>query len=299
MTLITEPAPSLDPSDLPGDPAAYRRRGPGLLWWLAVVGVAVWTVVIMVATIWVMSLVKPAPDGQEPHAAIGNPFVHAPMTVAPPPAEPAPVDTAVMVAAPPSTSETAALASRLERVELDQRRASEAAAGALAAASLAEAAQSDAPFDAELSAIGGLLPASVDLRALQRLAGQGAPTRAALAAQFAEIAARTAVASRAPPKGSGVLARVAHALAGIITIRRTDHATGDGADALLARAQTKMQNGDLPAAVAELDKLPAPGKQALAAWRAQAQRRLDIDRQISAIRAAALRELSQNSGERP
>lgn len=299
MTLITEPTPILDPSDLPGDPAAYRRRGPGLLWWLVVIGVAVWTVAIMAATIWVMSLVKPAPAGQEAHAVIGNPFVHAPMTVAPPAAEPAPADTAVVVAAPPSSSETAALASRLQRVELDQRRASEAAAGALAAASLAEAAQSDAPFDAELAAISGLLPASVDLRALQRLASQGAPTRAGLAAEFAEIAAPTAVASRTPPKGSGILARVGHALTGIITIRRTDHATGDGADALLARAQTKMENGDLPGAVTELDKLPAPGKQALAGWRTQAQRRLDIDRQISAIRAAALRDLGQNSGGRP
>ena len=100
-------------------------------------------------------------------------------------------------------------------------------------------------------------------------------------------------AARTPPL------RVSHALAGIITIRRTDHATGDGADALLARAQTKMENGDLPGAVVELDKLPTAGKQALAGWRAPAQRRLDIDRQISAIRAASLRELSLNSGERP
>jgi len=85
----------------------------------------------------------------------------------------------------------------------------------------------------------------------------------------------------------------------IITIRRVNNTTGDGADAILTRAQHELEDGDLEAAVADLDKLPPPARAALSGWRDRAQRRLEIDRQVAAIRTAAMRDLSLSAGARP
>ena len=57
-----------------------------------------------------------------------------------------------------------------------------------------------------------------------------------------------------------------------------------------------IEEGDLQGAFTELDKLPPGAREALEPWRAKAQRRLEVDRHVSAIRAAALRDLSLSSG---
>jgi len=226
-----------------------------------------------------------------------------PFFARPAPAAPEPATTALAVAPAPAPAalplDAGSLAARLERLELDQRRASEAAAAALAAASLAEAAQGSAPFADELTALGGLLPPSGDVRALQAAAAIGAPTQAQLAAEFPEAAAKAAVGARAPAQGDGVLARISHAFAAVFTIRRTGHLGGDGPDAILARAEALVEEGDLAKAFAELDKLPPGAREALAPWRTKAQRRLDVDRHVSAIRAQALRELALSAGRAP
>jgi hypothetical protein len=291
MSLSTEPSGVAETTGIPADPTAYRRRS-GLRWWLIIVGVVAWTIIWIVAALYVVGMGKSSP-GAEAGKPLSLPFVSHP---AEPPAPVAPPVAEAPAAAPPGSD--AALTARLEKLEAQQHRSSQAAASALAAASLAEAAASAAPFDAELGSIGQLLPATADLPALQRLARRGAPTRTALAAEFTETVARAAAAAHTPPEGSGFMARLSHALSRIVTIRRVNDVTGFGADAILARAQRELEDGDLEAAVADLDKLPAPARQALGAWRERAQRRIDIDRQVSAIRTAAMRDLAASSGGR-
>ncbi|CAN5137277.1 hypothetical protein BH11PSE2_BH11PSE2_21190 [soil metagenome] len=305
MTLTTEPKAETDLSRLPGDPSAYRTRGSGPRMWLIVVGVAIWTVICVGGALWVVATFGSERAAVEQNSAdaattatkaAARPLLPIFGRPAPAAVEPAPVEAAVPVAPrAPAASENAALAARVERLEADQRRTTQAAAASLAAASLAEAAQSAAPFDAELAALSQLLPGTVDLRPLQRLAREGAPTRVALSAEFTELAAKAAVAARTPAKGSGVFAGFAHALSSLITIRRID-ASGDSSDAALTRAQAAMGDGDLEGALKAIDKLPAPARDTLSAWRARVQRRVDIDRQVSAIRAAAMRELSISAG---
>lgn len=290
MTLSSEPSTATDPSSLPGDPAAYRKRGGTAAVWAVVAGVFVWTLLCIAGTVVVLNkgavLKLPQPQTAAPPARAAETPDPALSVL---PVEPAPEPA-------PASAEVAALSARLQRVESDQRRVTEAAAAALAAASLAEAAKGSQPFGDEVMAIGRMLPASTDLRALQRVAQAGAPTIAALAAEFSDLAAPAAVAARAPAQGSGFFARAAHALAAVFTIRRVDHARGDSPDAILARAEALIADGDLEAALAELDRLPAGGKETLAAWRAKAERRLEIDERVSAIRAAALRDLSLAGG---
>jgi hypothetical protein len=196
-------------------------------------------------------------------------------------------------AAPPA--EVAHLADRVEALEVQQGRTAEAAAGALAAAALMEASQTSRPFVEEVAALAAVTPPSAELRSLRSYAELGAPSRAALAASFPEYAARAAAASHAPGEGAGLLARIGQTLSRVVTLRRVGEVSGDGVDAIIAKAEMQVEDGDLVTALATLNRLPPTGREALAPWRARAERRADIDRRIAEVRSHALEDLARLS----
>ena len=182
---------------------------------------------------------------------------------------------------------------RLERVEAAQARTARAASAAVAAAALADAAQTSRPFLNELLTLERLTPDARDLAGLRPLAETGAPTLAALAAEFPEVADRASAASRTSGTDTSLLSRIGDALAALITVRRTGDLSGDSPDAVLARAERRVAQGDIEAALRILKALPSGGQAATADWRERAQRRVEIERRISALRTAALRDLAE------
>ena len=108
---------------------------------------------------------------------------------------------------------------------------------------------------------------------------------------FQAAAARAATAARAPADGGGFFDQVAYALGSVISVRRVNLTSGDTPDAVLARAEQLVADGDIDAALAALDALPPRAREAMATWRARASRRAEIDRAVAAIRAQALADL--------
>lgn len=210
----------------------------------------------------------------------------------------APADEVALDAPKPTVPDAAlfAINQRVGRLEADQHQQAAAAASALAASALQQASQSSQPFDEDLKAVELLLPAATDLRSLRRLAQTGAPTRSALASSFPEVAARAAVAARTPGKDSGPFAEALHVLASIVTIRRVDRVTGTGPDAVLARAERLLNDGELDATLKALDELPKDARLSMAQWRSGLERRAELERQMGALRALALKALSQSAG---
>ena len=204
--------------------------------------------------------------------------------------DPPPVDVAP---AAPNAEAINRLAQRIDALEVEQSRTAEAAASALAAAALMEAAQTSRPFAEELAALDAVSPPSAELRALRRVAERGAPSRSALAASFPDYAARAAGAARAPGESAGLMIRLAAALSRVVTLRQVGDVPGKGVDALLARAERQVEEGDLDHALRTLDGLPPGGRDALAPWRAAAETRADIDRRISSVRVQALEDLAR------
>ena len=203
-------------------------------------------------------------------------------------------------AARPSATESAsanaveALDARVQRLEIAQRRSGHAAAEAVAVGALTDAAQTSRPFAAEVVALERLLP-DADLGGLRPLATTGAPTRSALAAEFPMVAARAAAAAHAPGKGANFLSRMMAWFGSMISIRRTDDITSNTPDAMIARAEERVTDGDIEGALTQLNKLPAGAQAATADWREQARRRVEIERRISRLRAQALNDLSIQS----
>jgi hypothetical protein len=269
---------------VPHDPSAYRaKKGVGLPM------LAVACVVSVVFGVAISRLVPggaPASEGAEPHDAVAPWFNPAPKAEAPAPEVVLPVVPSTPV---PASAEVADLSARLARMETEQRRTSSAAAAALATTALLQAAQTSRPFTAELAAVESLLP-QAQTAALRRFAQTGAPTRSMLADEFAATAADAAAAARAPGKDAGPVAHLSHALSNIVTIRRVEG--GTGADAIINRAERLVRDGDLEGALLQLERLPAPARQAFAPWIARAEPRIELDRRLAAIRAASIRALT-------
>jgi hypothetical protein len=216
---------------------------------------------------------------------------------APYPASSVPAQPSTSVAAPVASADPSALASRLDKLESGRKGLGDAATAALAAASLSQAAETGRPFLNELNAVAQLMPDSRAVDALRPFADKGAPSRAVLVAEFPEMARRADFAANTPGAHAGLLARLTHALSVLFTVRQVDRLTGNDPDAILARAERKVNDGDLEGAVKELDSLPPKGREAASVWRERALQRVQIQSRVSTIRLNALRNLAgANSG---
>jgi len=188
------------------------------------------------------------------------------------------------------TAGDAALSDRVARLESAEARQSQAAAQALAAASLSVAAQGSAPFDRDLAAYEALAPGDPDLRALVPFAVRGAPSRAALAASLPDFAGAAVVAARAPAADANFLAKFWAMIGRVVIVRNVDPAA-PGVDGVLARAQSQVSSGDLEGAVQTLQRLPPAARAELADWLAAASRRVEIDQRIATIRSRTVAAL--------
>ena len=279
MTALPDPA-ELAPTR---DPRAYGR--PRMLsgaFWMAMA----FGVLCLIAAVLVLTL-GPRLFAQKPVprvAAAANPSI-------PDWAALASASRAIPLPAPGAAVDVSALAIRIGRLEAGQARALDAAAGALAAAALSDAAAQSRPFAVELTVYQRVLPPSANALALQSLAAEGAPTRAALAAELATLAARASVAAKAPADSAGIMERIAYAVSRVVNVRRVD-AVGGGPDALIAKAQRAAADGDLEGALVILQSLGPTARAPLEAWNDKARRRIAIDRAVAGLRDEAVAALA-------
>ncbi|MEJ0065609.1 MAG: mitofilin family membrane protein [Caulobacteraceae bacterium] len=99
------------------------------------------------------------------------------------------------------------------------------------------------------------------------------------------------VAAREPASDAGFFTKLWAQFGKVVIVRKVDPA-GTGVDGLLARAQSQASAGDLENAVQTLRRLPPAARAQLADWLAAADRRIEIDQHIAAVRAGALADLT-------
>jgi len=263
---------------LPKDPAEYRPKplmGLGF-WALIAFGVLCVLAGAAVALLGpkLLPTTPPAPAATQTSSAL----------------TPAPATLPIVVTSP-TADEVARLNARIAMLENQGARTTEAAAAALAAAQLVEASQGSKPFGRELATLRAATPGLPELTRLARLAESGAPSRTALAASFPPYAAKAARRARKPAADADLGQRIAYVAAKVVTVRRVDETSGSTPDAILARAELALQEGQVAPALKALDGLPPKARDALAPWRLEAERRAQIDREVAALRARAVRAL--------
>ena len=187
------------------------------------------------------------------------------------------------------------LSSRTRLLEVVQpEHVAGAAAVALAVGQLRAAVLSGQPFSAPLSSVksilaaeGGTTPAVTEtLRSLDDRASAGVVTLVALRERFAANAG--AVLRAGTLEAEGWMDQTLRRLTAVVTVRRTGEVSGPGTEAILARAESRLGEGDLIAAVAELSALTEAPAAAVADWLESARARLDVEAALADLEAYAV-----------
>jgi hypothetical protein len=151
----------------------------------------------------------------------------------------------------------------------DQDAASaKSAASLLALANLRVAIDSGRPYATELASLRSLAPGIGNFGALPAFAEQGIPTLAELMTSFKTASDEAADAVPGPAsEDESFFGSVLQSAKSMVKVRRIDgDATGDGPDAVLARAGAKLKQGDLVEAIQAVDGLQGAPRQALTSW---------------------------------
>ena len=162
------------------------------------------------------------------------------------------------------------------------------AAVAIAFANLRAAVSDGRPYAAELDTISALAPSVGDLGVLPAYAETGIPTVPELARSFA-TAGDNALAAPAPAAGGSLVDNLMASAQSLVKIRRIDEApAGDGPGATLARAKAALDQGDLAAAVKDVETLDGATREAFSAWLGEARARLGADQTLTRLEGVLL-----------
>lgn len=193
----------------------------------------------------------------------------------------------------------AALAERIAKLEatlpeivnvLNKESAgAKSAAVAIAFANLRAAVSDGRPYAAELDTISALAPSVGDLGVLPAYAETGIPTVPELARSFATARDTALALAAAPAAGGSLVDNLMASAQSLVTIRRIDEApSGDGPAATLARAKAALDQGELAAAVKDVETLDGAAHEAFSAWLGEARARLGADQTLTRLEGVLL-----------
>jgi hypothetical protein len=193
----------------------------------------------------------------------------------------------------------AALAERIAKLEatlpeivnvLNKESAgAKSAAVAIAFANLRAAVSDGRPYAAELDTISALAPSVGDLGVLPAYAETGIPTVPELARSFATARDTALALAAAPAAGGSLVDNLMASAQSLVTIRRIDEApSGDGPAATLARAKAALDQGELAAAVKDVETLDGATREAFSAWLGEARARLGADQTLTRLEGVLL-----------
>jgi len=181
-----------------------------------------------------------------------------------------------------------------DRIAAAEARAEARVGGATAQAALGQlriAVATGAPFAGALADVAAGTGVAVP-EALQNAAAAGVPTLDDLQSAFPAAARAALPIAIRETAGEGTMNRVTAFLQSQVGGRSLEPQEGDSPDAILSRAEAALQSGDVTAALEEITALPAPAQEALAAWVADAARRIAATDAMADF-AAALDAASQ------
>lgn len=186
-----------------------------------------------------------------------------------------------------------------QRLDAAEKRAGGEEVLMLAVGQLRAALARGVPYRQELSTLEGLSAEDETLAEtiapLWSYASIGVETQAGLRARFEKLAPEVLSAEQAA--SGGWTDRILAKLNDVVTIRRIGgDVEGDGADALLARAEARLAAGDLAGAVDIMVGLKGPAAEVAASWLAAARARLAADKAVAALESRVLAERAPDEG---
>jgi hypothetical protein len=134
------------------------------------------------------------------------------------------------------------------------------------------------------------MPDRADFGVLPSHADTGIPTVAELARNLAKtVEASAAAPTQQAPAGTSFLDSMIASAKSAVSIRRVGEDTaGSEPNAVLARAETALNQGDLASAIKEVEALPTPARDAYARWLDDARARVSANATLNTLESAVL-----------
>ena len=189
-----------------------------------------------------------------------------------------------------------ALAGRVDALEAREKIAplarTQQLSYALGLRELDRALQGSGPFSNELSGLAKLTGENPAFSSLHAYADEGIPSEAVLRLQF-PATARAIVNAGQTGVEAGWAEQIWTALRGLIMLRPTGEVAGDDPAAIVARAEARLQAGDLSAAVQQLSQLEGPAAAAAQDWLVPARNRLAAQQAMAELTAQLTRAIAE------
>ena len=132
------------------------------------------------------------------------------------------------------------------------------------------------------------------LDGLDDAAAAGVATRRSLEMDFSQ--ALPGVLSAAHMReDAGILARLFDNARGIVTVRPVGALDGDSPEAIVARIETRLADGDLAGALADWQALPQQARDAAGAWGVALAKKVSVDAAINDFSRAVISGLKNAS----
>jgi hypothetical protein len=162
---------------------------------------------------------------------------------------------------------------------------------AVVAQALSDRLGAGAPFPLAQAALEHLGADPAKLAILKPFSEKGAPTAAALAADFAKISP-VALAAAAPQGSGGVMDRLMANMSKVVRVTPVGEVAGDDPTALVSQIGAALGRGQIAPALAAWMRLPEPARQASQEWASAAQSRLAADKAAQGVLDDALASLA-------
>lgn len=163
----------------------------------------------------------------------------------------------------------------------------------LAVTSLSSKVASGEPFADDLAVLRAAAQDLPDVTALEAVAANGAPTTDELVAGFP---LQPILSARPAPPEAGVLDRMLIGAKSIVNYRETGAAATDDLSQPLDALNRALSDGDLPAAQAAWDQLPAYAKDRSTEWKAELDRKIAADSAVATLTRTVLDRLQAGTG---
>jgi len=156
-----------------------------------------------------------------------------------------------------------------------------AVARAIAAAALKAAIDRGGPFQPELDTFANVAPDDPAVADLKNFAQTGVPSRADLIRQVSDVATAIVATTQTDDPNQSWSSRLMSGAKSLVQVRPVGNVPGDSVDAIAARFEDKVRNGDLPGAVTEWNNLPDAAKSASAAFKQSLEARIRVEDLVS------------------
>lgn len=179
---------------------------------------------------------------------------------------------------------------RITEIEkkLDEPRDDVEVARAIAVAGLKAAVDRGGTFLTELDTLAGITPEDPAITALRDYARAGIPSRAELVRQFQDTASAILAAVHQPDPNQGLAERLLSSALSVIKVRPVGNVEGDTPEAIVARMEDKLRNGDLQGVSLEWETLPETGKAASADFAKALKSRIEVEKLVGTAMTSAV-----------